>query len=126
MIAGRLAGHTLDAPLEKLETTAKSSAAPAAALGVARAVLAELGLAPASLEAGAELAQLVGELTEEPDIAVAAWLAQARGAGLALNAATASAQFGAAPERLARQLEQLGEISLPAGWTASRGLNPQQ
>jgi GTP pyrophosphokinase len=109
-----------------LETTSKSSAAPAAALAAARTTLAELGLGPAPLEAGAELAQLVGEIAEEPDIAVAAWIAQARSAGLSLSASSAATRFGATPERLARQLSELGEMRLPAGWTASRGLNAQQ
>jgi len=89
-------------------------------------VFAELGQSATDLQAGAELAQLVGELTEEPDMAVGAWLTQARRAGLQCSAAVASARFGAAPERLARQLEQLGELSLPADWTASRGLDTPQ
>ena len=72
------------------------------------------------------MAQLVGEITEEPELAVAAWITQARAAGLECSTATATARFGAGPERLARQLEQLGDISLPVGWTASRGLNAQQ
>ena len=109
-----------------METATKTSAAPAAAISAARAALSELGLGPSGLEAGAELAQLVGEITEEPDIAVAAWIAQARSAGLNCSATTATARFGAAPERLARQLELLGDITLPVDWTTSRGLNTQQ
>ncbi len=109
-----------------METAAKTSAAPAAAISAAHTAFAELGLSAAALQSGAELARLVGELTEEPDMAVAAWITLARGAGLQCSAATASARFGSASERLARQLEQLGDISLPVGWTASRGLNAQQ
>jgi GTP pyrophosphokinase len=126
MIAGRLDGHTLNTRLHKLETAPKTSAAPAAAISAARSAFAELGLSASGLQAGAELAQLVGEITEEPDIAVAAWIAQARGGGLECSAATVTARFGSAPERLARQLEHLGDISLPLDWTASRGLNAQQ
>ncbi|MDE2220793.1 MAG: bifunctional (p)ppGpp synthetase/guanosine-3',5'-bis(diphosphate) 3'-pyrophosphohydrolase, partial [Gammaproteobacteria bacterium] len=109
-----------------METAAKSLSAPAAAIAAAADVFRELGLAQPGMELGTELAQLVGQLTEEPEIAVAAWIAQARAAGLACNAATAATRFGAAAEALARQLELLGDIGLPAGWTASRGLNAQQ
>ena len=109
-----------------METAPKTSAAPAAAINAARAAFAELGLAASEMQAGAELAQLVGEITEEPDIAVAAWITRARRTGLDFSAATATARFGAAPERLARRLEHLGDISLPVDWTASRGLNAQQ
>ncbi len=109
-----------------METALKNLAAPAAAIAAAQAAFGELGLARAGLDAGTELAQLVGQITEEPDIAVAAWIVQAREAGLACNAATATALFGAMPESLARQLELLGDIGLPADWTASRGLNPRQ
>ena len=109
-----------------METAPKSAAAPAAAIDAARRAFSELGLAAAALDDGAELAQLVGEITEDPQLAVAAWLTQARSAGLECSAAIATARFGAAAERLARQLAQLGDFSLPVGWTASRGLNPQQ
>ncbi|HEV7431923.1 MAG TPA: TGS domain-containing protein, partial [Steroidobacteraceae bacterium] len=109
-----------------METASKTSAAPAAAIGAARSVFAELGLSASDLQTGAELAQLVGEITEEPDIAVAAWITQARRAGLECSAATAITRFGAVAERLARQLEHMGEISLPADWTTSRGLNAPQ
>ena len=109
-----------------METAPKNLAAPAAAIAAAHAAFAELGLAQQQLAAGAELAQLVGQITEEPDIAVAAWIVQARAAGLACNAATATARFGSAAEGLARQLELLGDIGLPADWSVSRGLNAQQ
>jgi GTP pyrophosphokinase len=109
-----------------VETAAKNLSAPAAAIAAAATAFHELGLAQAGLAAGTELAQLVGQLTEEPEIAVAAWIVQARAGGLACNAATAAARFGTAAEALARQLELLGDIGLPPGWTASRGLDPQQ
>jgi GTP pyrophosphokinase len=109
-----------------LETALKNLAAPAAAIAAAETAFAELGLARVGIDAGTELAQLVGQITEEPDIAVAAWIVQAREAGLSCNAATAAAQFGAMPENLARQLELLGDIGLPPDWTSSRGLNPRQ
>ena len=109
-----------------METASKSSAAPEAAIHAARTAFADLGLSAAALQAGAELARLVGEITEEPDLAIAAWLTHARAAGLECSTATAVARFGAIPERLARQLERLGDISLPVDWTASRGLNAQQ
>ena len=109
-----------------METVLKNLAAPAAAIAAAETAFSELGLTQPELEVGTELAQLVGQITEEPDIAVAAWIVQAREAGLGCNAATAAARFGAAAESLARQLELLGEIGLPPDWTASRGLNPQQ
>jgi GTP pyrophosphokinase len=126
MIAGRALGHTLNTRLDKLETASKTAAAPAAAINAARNAFSELGLAGSMMDTGAELAQLVGEITEEPELAVAAWISQARAAGLECSAATATARFGAGAERLARQLEQLGDISLPVGWTVSRGLNAQQ
>ena len=109
-----------------METALKNLAAPAAAIAAAETAFGELGLAQAGIDVGTELAQLVGQITEEPGIAVAAWIVQAREAGLGCNAATAAARFGAAAENLARQLELLGEIGLPPDWTASRGLNPQQ
>ncbi len=126
MIAGRARRHTPNARLNILETAPKNPAAPAAAIAAAHGAFAELGLAQAELEAGADLAQLVGQITEEPDIAVAAWIVRARAAGLACNAATATARFGSAAESLARQLELLGDIGLPADWSANRGLNAQQ
>ena len=109
-----------------METAPKTLAAPAAAIAAARTAFAELGLAQAELEAGAGLAHLVGQITEEPDIAVAAWIVQARAGGLACNAATATARFGTTAEGLARQLELLGDIGLPPDWSTSRGLNAQQ
>ena len=117
---------TPNAPLNSLETAPKNLAAPAAAIAAAHGAFCELGLAPPELESGMELAQLVGQITEEPDIAVAAWIVQARAAGLACNAATATARFGSAAEGQARQLELLGDIGLPADWSASRGLDAHQ
>ena len=126
MIAGRDRLHTPNARLNSLETAPKNLAAPAAAIAAAHGAFRELGLAQLDLETGAELAQLVGEITEEPDIAVAAWIVQARAAGLTCNAAAATARFGSAAEALARQLELLGDIGLPADWSTSRGLDAQQ
>ena len=87
--------HTLNAELPDLETAPKNLAAPATAIAEATTAFSELGLAQAGLDAGIELAQLVGQITEEPDIAVAAWIVQARESGLNCNAATATARFGA-------------------------------
>jgi GTP pyrophosphokinase len=126
MIAGRARHHTPNTGLEQLETAPKNPSAPAAAIAAAAAAFRELGLAQPDVEAGTELAQLAGQLTEEPEIAVAAWIVQARASGLACSAATAATRFGSAAEALARQLELLGDIGLPPDWTASRGLNPQQ
>ncbi len=109
-----------------METASKTSAAPEAAINAARTAFADLALSAPALHSGAELARLVGEITEEPDLAIAAWLAYARAAGLQCSSTTAIVRFGAMPERLARQLERLGDISLPLDWTASRGLNAQQ
>jgi GTP pyrophosphokinase len=97
-----------------------------AAIIAARNSFSELGQAASALDAGAELAQLVGEITDDPELAVAAWITQARASGLEFGAPIATVRFGAAAERLARQLEQLGDFGLPIGWTASRGLNAQQ
>ena len=108
-----------------METAPRIAPAAKSAITAAQAAFAELGQRPGDLEAGLELAQLVGQITEEPDIAVAAWIAQARAAGLGLESTTAIARFGATAERLSRQLERLGEFGLPAGWTANRGLNAQ-
>jgi GTP pyrophosphokinase len=109
-----------------LETAPKILNAPAGAIAAALATFTDLGLDQALLATGQEVAQLVGQITEEPDLAVAAWIAQARIAGFNCNAATTAARFGAPVERLARQLEELGDIGLPANWTASRGLNASQ
>ena len=126
MIAGRARRHTPNTEPFALETALKNLAAPASAIAAAKSAFSELGLAETGIDAGAEVAQLVGQITEEPDIAVAAWIVQARESGLNCNAATAAARFGAAAESLARQLELLGDIGLPSDWTPSRGLNPQQ
>jgi GTP pyrophosphokinase len=88
--------------------------------------LAALGLAPAALAQGAELARLVARLTEDGPVAQAAWLAHARSQGLVLSEETASARWGAEPARLADELARLGDIGLPADWQASRGLDAQQ
>ena len=109
-----------------VETASRSSAAPDAALTAAQPVFAALGLDEAAFATGAELAALVAQLTEDPDIALAAWLAQARAAGATLDAPAATKRLGAAPARLADKLEHLGEFGLPADWTANRGLTAQQ
>ncbi len=109
-----------------METALKNLAAHALGIAEATSAFGELGLEQAGIDAGIELAQLVGQITEEPDIAVAAWIVQARESGLNCNAATATARFGGSAESLARQLELLGDIGLPPDWTANRGLDPQQ
>jgi len=109
-----------------LETISRIAAPPAAAIAAAQAAFAELGLDRTLQEQGAETARLVGQITDEPDIAVAAWLAQARKAGFDCSTATAIARFGTAAERLADQLGRVGDIGLPADWNASRGLNARQ
>jgi GTP pyrophosphokinase len=109
-----------------LETISRIAAPPAAAIAAAQAAFAELGLSLPLQEFGTEAARLVGQITDEPDIAVATWLAQARAAGFDCNAATAIARFGTATERLAGQLGRLGDIGLPADWNTSRGLNARQ
>ncbi len=97
-----------------------------AALAGAHAHFAALAWPTTPSDEGAQLAQLVGQIAEDPDIAVAAWLARARTSGLSLNAEAATARFGANVVRLASQLERLGEIGLPPGWNASRGLTAPQ
>jgi GTP pyrophosphokinase len=112
-----------------LETTTRTAAAPAAtaaAVAAARAVFAELDPNPERIAAGADTAELVGQITGDPEMAVAAWIAQARAAALSCSAPTAIARFGAGAERLAQQIEQLGDFRLPSDWTTSRGLNVQQ
>ena len=109
-----------------METATKTAAAPGAAIAAARSVFAELDPQPERQAAGAETAELVAQISGEPELAVGAWIAQARAAGLECSAATAAARFGTTAERLAHQLEQLGDFGLPADWTASRGLTAQQ
>jgi hypothetical protein len=75
-----------------LETISRIAAPPAAAIAAAQAAFAELGLTSSLQEYGAEAARLVGQITDEPDIAVATWLAQARVAGFDCNTATAIAR----------------------------------
>ena len=109
-----------------METTFKTALAPIAAISAAQAIFDDLGLSGTALASGLELAQLVAQVTCEPDIAVAAWIAQARTAGLDCDTATATALFGAPAEQLARQLEHLGDLGLSADWSATHGLNTQQ
>jgi len=109
-----------------VETAPRIAPAPRSAIAAAHAAFLELGQPAASSGLGLELAQLVAQITEEPDIAVAAWIGQARAGGFAVEPATAIARFGAAAAHLAHQLDRLGDIGLPADWTASRGLNAQQ
>jgi len=97
-----------------------------AALADAHAHFAALAWPTNRPDEGAQLAQLVGQIAEDPDIAIAAWLARARASGLSLNAEAATTRFGENVARLASQLERLGEIGLPPGWNASRGLTTAQ
>ena len=97
-----------------------------AALAGAHAHFAALSWSPTPPDEGAQLAQLVGQIAEDPDIAIAAWIARARTSGLSLNAEAATTRFGENVARLASQLERLGEIGLPPGWNASRGLTAPQ
>ena len=56
-----------------METISRIAAPPAAAIAAAQAAFAELGLDHSLQDNGAETARLVGQITDEPDIAVAAW-----------------------------------------------------
>ncbi|MGB8692124.1 MAG: HD domain-containing protein [Steroidobacteraceae bacterium] len=105
---------------------APQAAALSAALAGAHAQFAALAWPTTPADEGAQLAQLVGQIAEDPDIAIAAWLATARTSGLSVNAEAVTARFGANVARLASQLERLGEIGLPPGWSASRGLTAPQ
>jgi GTP pyrophosphokinase len=105
---------------------APNAARLSAALADAHAHFAVLAWPTNRPDEGAQLAQLVGQIAEDPDIAIAAWLARARASGLSLNAEAATTRFGENVARLASQLERLGEIGLPPGWNASRGLTTAQ
>ena len=117
--------------METIPRNASADHAPhaariSAALADAHAHFAALAWPTTTPDEGAQLAQLVGQIAEDPDIAIAAWLARARTSGLSLNAEAATTRFGETVARLASQLERLGEIGLPPGWNASRGLTTAQ
>lgn len=117
--------------METIPRNASADHAPhaarlSAALADAHAHFAALAWPTNRPDEGAQLAQLVGQIAEDPDIAIAAWLARARASGLSLNAEAATTRFGENVARLASQLERLGEIGLPPGWNASRGLTTAQ
>lgn len=117
--------------METIPRNASADHAPhaariSAALADAHAHFAALAWPTTTPDEGAQLAQLVGQIAEDPDIAIAAWLARARTSGLSLNAEAATTRFGETVARLASQLERLGEIGLPPGWNASRGLSTAQ
>jgi len=97
-----------------------------AALANAHAHFTALAWPTTTPDEGAQLAQLVGQIAEDPDIAIAAWITRARTSGLSLNPEAAATRFGETVARLASQLERLGEIGLPPGWNASRGLTTAQ
>jgi GTP pyrophosphokinase len=127
MIAGSTCPDTPNPPdIALLETAARIAAAPDTALLAAQASFATLALSPGQLASGAELAQLVGQLTDDSHIALAAWIAHARAAGATLGSDAARAHFGADAASLSDALARLGEFGLPADWTASRGLDAQQ
>ncbi len=89
MIAGSLTGHTLNTARLKIGNSIEKHRRARGrdqrgALGIRRS--GPVGAGPAL--SGEELARLVGEITEEPDIAVAAWLTHARAAGLECSTAT--------------------------------------
>src|SRR5260221_808081 len=111
---------------QRLEPISRIAAPPAAAIAAAQAAFAELGLSLSLQEYGTEAARLVGQITDEPDIAVATWLAQARAAGFECSTATAIARFGTAAERLAGQLGRLGDIGLPANLRPSPRIHSRQ
>lgn len=134
MIAGSARPHTANpyhAPVETIPKITSADHAPhaarlSAALADAHAHFTALSWPTTLPDEGVRLAQLVGQIAEEPDIAIAAWLARARTSGLSLNAEAATTRFGDNVARLASQLERLGEIGLPPGWNASRGLSTAQ
>ena len=78
MIAGRATGYTPVPGSFFVETATKFLDGVSAALAEARDALAECDVPESVLVTGTELAQLVGTLTEDSELAVAAWIAPAR------------------------------------------------
>ena len=112
-----------------METTSKSppaAAAAGAALAAAQAAFADLALPADEWTAAAETAQLVAQISDDPELAVAAWTAQLCATGAAITPEAAVARLGVAAAQLATQLGKLGDISLPADWTPGRALSAQQ
>jgi GTP pyrophosphokinase len=109
-----------------VETATKFLDGVSAALAEARDALAECGVPESVLAIGTELAQLVGTLTEDSELAVAAWIAHARAQGQALSPEQIARRFGTATAQLSTELGRLGELTLPAGWSPSQGLSGAQ
>jgi GTP pyrophosphokinase len=126
MIAGRATGYTFIFRPFFVETATKFLDAVSAALAEARDALAECGAPESVLATGTELAQLVGALTEDGELAVAAWIAFARAQGQPLSPEQIARRFGTATAQLSAELGRLGDLTLPAGWSPSQGLSGDQ
>src|SRR5271170_7113037 len=126
MIAGRATGYTPVPGSFFVETASKFLDGVSAALAEARDALAECGVPESVLATGTELAQLVGTLTEDSELAVAAWIAHARAQGQQLSPEQIARRFGTAAAQLSTELGRLGELTLPADWSPSQGLSGAQ
>ena len=98
----------------------------AAKLDAARAALVELGSEAPALAGSVEAAELVAELTQDPDLTVATALHWARLHGLTREPASSEPRLPQESVRLAASLGRLGELSLPADWAESHRLDGQQ
>ena len=110
-----------------METTA-AIRIPSGRLHAAMTALHEIELPPEGetvRNAALEVADIVGSLDADDDVAVAALIQPLLDLGV-LEREAAAKRFGEEPLRLALSLRQLGEFGLPADWAPERGLEAAQ
>ena len=109
-----------------METQRHSTVADALPFKAALAALSIKAVAADTMDAGSQIALLVGEITGDAELAAAALLAHAANHGIDLDSASVARQCNAESLKLAKALAPLAELGLGDGWSAARGLNDQQ
>lgn len=109
-----------------METVKPAPTEIASKIDAARAALLDLGIDAAVLDASVETAELVAELTQDPDLTVGAALHWAQRHGLTREPPAADERLPSASRELAASLGRLGDLSLPPDWPSSHRLNAPQ
>jgi len=92
---------------------------------IRKAIQEESSSSPPELEFGAQVAEVVGSLTEDADLAHAVMLASVLGRS-GLTAEVLSRIAGPDAVRIAMDLLRLGELGLPRQWSPAQGLDARQ
>lgn len=109
-----------------MQTTQNCPAALLASITATRRALGAGGaIDPRALAAGGEAAEIIGALTEDPDLARAVLVKVSR-AATALAPESLSRLVGQNARTIATALEKLGEIGLPPQWSPAQGLDTHQ